>query len=276
MAKVYFKDRFIEETEAKVSITDRSFRFGDGVFETLLIHKKNIFDFNTHYQRLLGGLKAYYIDIDISNLEKLCLELINLNKIKTGYIRIIISRGENGLGSVGYCPKNCKPYMLIQSFEKELPKFSILNLWLSSYRSHQSLSSKVNSSANYVLSMLEADHNSCENALILDTEANICETGSGNIYWFKDLKLYTPEASLAFIPGTIQKKIFKLFDGEIIQGKFKLEDIKNADEVFMSNVGALIAGIKSITSSKDFIYQNLNNHFHETLKLREKIMTLLN
>ncbi|NQY80658.1 MAG: aminotransferase class IV [Candidatus Caenarcaniphilales bacterium] len=275
MAQVYFKDKFIEETEAKVSIADRSFRFGDGVFETLLIHNKNIFDFNTHYQRLSDGLKAYYIDIDVSNLEKLCKELINLNQLVTGYIRIIISRGKNGPGSIGYLPKNCKPYMIIQSFEKELPKFSILKLWLSPYRSHQSLSSKVNSSANYVLSMLEADHNSCHNALILDTKGNICETGSGNIYWFKDSKLYTPEPGLAFVPGTVQKKILKLFDGEIVQGKFKLEDIKSAEEVFMSNIGTLIAGVESISSQEELIYENPSNNFSKMLKLREKLMSLL-
>ncbi len=276
MAKVYFKDKFIEEDEAKVSIADRSFRFGDGVFETLLIYNKNIFDFNTHYQRLLDGLKAYFIELDISNLEKLCKELIDKNQLGTGYIRIIVSRGENGPGSIGYLPKNCKPYMVIQSFEKAIPEFQSLKLWLSPYRSHQALHSKVNSSTNYVLSMLEADNNSCDNALILDTEGNICETGSGNIYWFKDSKLYTPKLGLAFIPGTVQKKILKLFNGEIIQGKFTLEDIKDADEVFMSNIGTLIAGIESISSSSGLIYENQNINFTQTLKLREELTKLLN
>ena len=73
----------------------------------------------------------------------------------------------------------------------------------------------------------------------------------------------------------VQKKILKLFDGEIVQGKFKLEDIKSAEEVFMSNIGTLIAGVESISSQEELIYENPSNNFSKMLKLREKLMSLL-
>ena len=125
--------------------------------------------------------------------------------------------------------------------------------------------------------MLEAENNKCDNALILDYSENICETASGNVYWFKNSKLYTPENSLPFIEGTVQKKIFNLFNAEIIYGKFKLEDLKDADEVFMSNIGCLIAGISSIVLAfaDKIIYESKSNDFTETLKLREKLLNLL-
>ena len=144
MQKVYFKNNFIDESEAKISIADRSFRFGDGIFETLLVHKGKIFDYQSHHTRIINGLKDFFIEIDLSKLESLCEELIRVNKLNTAYIRIIISRGENGPGSIGYLPKNSKPYLIIQSFETKLPEFKTLKLSLSSYRAYKKLNSKIN------------------------------------------------------------------------------------------------------------------------------------
>ena len=274
MSIVFFKDKFIDESDALVSINDRSFRFGDGVFETLLVVNSKIFDFERHLERLKNGLKDFFIDLDVSNLENICTELVAKNQLATGYLRVIVSRGRNGPGSIGYLPRNCEAYLVVQSFEKELADFRELNLWLSSYKAFTKPSSKTNSSANYLLSMLEADRNSCDNALILDHEDYICETASANIFWFKDDILYTPESSLAFVPGTVQEKIMDLYETEIIVGKFKLSDIQDADEVFMTNIGCLLAGIITIKAEKGMIYQS-NSDFTKSLALRKKLLDML-
>lgn len=266
--KVFFKNQLIDEDLAKVSISDRSFRFGDGVFETLFVYQTKIWDFKTHYNRLKAGLEAFFIDIDLSDLENKCKELININKIQTGYLRIIVSRGENQAGAIGYLPKDTNPYMIIQGFEKPLPEFSVLDLYVSSYTAHQKLVSKVNSSTLYVLSMIEAQKNSCDNALILDTNTSICETASGNIFWFVGDEIFTPSLDLPFVPGTVRKKILEC--AQVHEGKFSLEDIKSADEIFMSNIGYMIAGIKSIKAFDGLIVKSKS--FDKTLKLRSLLL----
>ena len=274
MPIVFFKDKFIPEQEVNISINDRAFRFGDGIFETILVNKSQIFNLKNHYARLILGLRALYIDIDLNfdYLKTVSDKLLSENNITNGYLRIIVSRGENGPDSVGYITKNCKPYILIQTFEKELCKFKELNLWLSSSKAHSTFPAKTNNSLQYVLSMLEAHRHSCDNALILNSDNYICETASANIYWFKDEKLYSPSLELPLIPGTIQKIIFDICEEQLITEYFTIDDLVTADEVFMSNTGVIIAGIQRITNCDGVIYENKTNKFSKTLELRNKIL----
>jgi branched-chain amino acid aminotransferase len=86
----------------------------------------------------------------------------------------------------------------------------------------------------------------CDNALILDAHGHICETASGSIFWVKNGVLYTPEESLPFIPGTVRKKLLALSPFPVRMGRYTLFDIAAADEVFMTNVGTLIAAVAAI------------------------------
>lgn len=262
---VFFKDQFCKESEARVSISDRAFRFGDGIFETMLVHQKKIFDFTCHSERIKNGLEYYWIKLDTSELEKICHQLIEKNNLTDGYIRIIISRGENPAGAIGYLAKKTQPYMIVQSFAKELPEYKKLRLSISSFPATQDRPAKTLSSLDYSMSMLEAERKGFDNALILNKENKICETASGNIFWIKNNKIYTPSTKLPLIPGTVRKKIIEAY--QVIEGVFDVSELKDADEIFMTNIGTLVAGISEIGSiykSKSFdasqkIYDELIN-----------------
>ena len=161
MALVYFKDRFLPENECHISINDRSFRFGDGVFDTCLIVGGRIYDFKCHKKRMENGLSAYKIKLDTANLEKLCYALIEKNSVQSGYVRIIVSRGENGLNALGYLAKDTVPYLVIQTSEKPYPAFKPLRLFLSSQIASIKPPSKTNNSLLYTLAMLEAEEHNC-------------------------------------------------------------------------------------------------------------------
>ncbi len=239
----YFKNQFLHESECHVSIHDRSFRFGDGIFDTSLVVNGQIYDFASHLKRIQKGLTAYKINLDTSNVEAICYELIKKNNVRNGYVRVIISRGENGANSVGYLPGDSKPYLLITSMEKPYPAFKEISLFVASQQSYVKQPSKTNNSLFYTLALMEAQEHGCDNALLMNKDGHICETASGNIFWIKDDILYTPDPALELISGTMRAKILGLWQGHKTEGKFTLKDLENADEVFMTNIGYLMAPV---------------------------------
>lgn len=258
----FFKDRFVDENATLISINDRSFRFGDGIFETLLIRSGKIFDYPSHLDRLKQGLKAFKINYDTGSIEKISYDLIQKNNLDRAYLRIIISRGINSLDSIGYRISDNEPYLIIQAVNKLPSTNSFINLFLSSYRSCFAFPSKTNSSAHYVLATIEAQENFCDNALILNQESKLCETANGNIFWFKGDTLYTPSLDLPLIPGTIRRKILEIYPKHK-QGHYHIDELADADEVFMSNIGSIISHVKSIQKS-NFIYTQFT--YSEALK----------
>lgn len=263
MHYTFLKDDFIISEKAFISIDDRSFRFGDGLFETILVINKKIYELDSHLERLKKGLEFLKINYDISKIPEWCNELLEKNSLNTGYLRLIISRGLNGKASLGYKPQNTEPYLIIQSIEKAIPDFSPVKLSISSYRAFYHFPSKINSAYLYTLSMLEAEEKGLDNSLILDSEGYICETASANLFWFRGDELFTPSLKLPLIGGIIRKKIMEIYDGKIEEGFFKLEDLLDAEEIFITNVGCLISGVLEIP---EISYKK--NSFIKTKKLR--------
>ena len=126
---------------------------------------------------------------------------------------------------------------------------------------------KTMNSLHYTLAMVEAEENKCDNAIILDEKDKICETASGNIFWFKDKELYTPATSLDMIPGSIRQRVFALYKGKIHEGAYKIDRLKSADEVFMTNVSTLVLPIDEI-KPKNFKYKSNE----KSLKIRKMIL----
>src|SRR5690606_14643748 len=126
------------------------------------------------------------------------------------------------------------------------PAFSSLSLFVSTYRASMHVPCKTNNALHYTLAMMEARDHGCDNALLLNADGYVCETASGNIFWVKEGILYTPETSLPFVPGTIRKKIIEHAPMQVVEGKFTLDDIAAADEIFMTNSGLLVAAITAV------------------------------
>lgn len=246
MNMIYFNGQFMAENTPILTADDRSFRFGDGIFETILIHHSRLVDAERHLKRLKRGLEFFHLDVDITPLPSLMAELIARNGIGTGYLRIIVSRGENPPGAIGYKPREPKPYFILQAMGKPFPAFSSISLHVSNIRSFYRLPCKVNSALHYAMSLMEAEAAGADNALLLSSEGYICETATGNLFWIKSDTLYTPDLTLPMVPGTVRETVLELWDGPVRQGAYALDELEGADEVFMTNVGGLVTAVREI------------------------------
>ena len=247
MKYAFVKDKFVPAYSASISIQERGFRFGDGVFETIRISSGVAYQWELHCERLISGLLALKIEADISELEKLCTKLIRKNKIKNGILRISISRG---IGSNGYFPTAKNSTIIIETSELPAVKKPAVNLWLSSYEKISlgalPVNTKLMQGVSSTLARLEADQNNCHEALLLNRDKHISECSSSNIFWFRDDYLFTPELSCGLVAGTTRSAILRISPFEIKEGKFSLEDILSADEIFLCNVAWQIISVQKI------------------------------
>jgi len=285
--------KILPEEKATISIKDRGFRFGDGVFETCLIRDGKVYNWLAHKARLEAGLKAikiiptlhnthpssswHLIMLDeIQTFAGMMKKLIKKNKIQNGYLRISISRG---VGSIGYLPqKNIQPTLVIETLPLNPKPKSPIKLFISKIQkpSLKSLPTnyKLMQGLNSTLVKLEAVENNCFDGVVLNDKNQICETSSANIFWIKDNILYTPHPDCGCLLGTIREKVLELSPIKIKLVKTKIADLLNADEAFITNIAIGVLAIDQIVNKKftvkkyskifsDFLNQNIKKYVQD-------------
>jgi branched-subunit amino acid aminotransferase/4-amino-4-deoxychorismate lyase len=255
----YLNGKIIDERNASISIKDRGFRFGDGVFETIKIHNLEVKDQHLHMERLKKSLLRSYINYDIRALPGIIKTLILKNKQVNGFLRISISRG---VGSRGYKPQpGIEPTVLIEVQNAYDNSVNEMSLYISTYQkiSPKALpvESKISQGMNSILSYLEADMHGCDDALLLNHKQKICETSSANFFGIKKGKLYTPSLKSGILNGIIRTKIIENF--EVREREIRLREIKKFDFIFITNVAMGTCKIHEIKYKQSIIWLNKEN-----------------
>ncbi|MBL6664504.1 MAG: aminotransferase class IV family protein [Rickettsiales bacterium] len=244
---IYKNQRLTTQTQAKISINERGYLFGDGIFETCLVQNHRIYDFERHLKRLIFGLKNLKINFNSTNLEKKCQKLIDKNKVKNGILKIQISRGQ---GSIGYLPKKNNKALLLITTQNSRPRPQNISLGISSYKTPNQYLGKTSNALNYILSKIEAKENNHFDAIMLDQNQNIAETSSANIFWVKNNQIFTPPTSTNLIPGTKREKLLEISPIKITEKLAKIDELENIDEIFLSNSAYLILPVSKFQNQK--------------------------
>ena len=219
------------------AILDEGIFFGKGVFETILFLEKPIF-LKEHIERLKSGMEK----LGLEELEEeMLLDYISLNFIKNKAVKVLVT------------PKN------IIITEREIPykKEDYINgssLKLSKViRNSTSLLSYVKST-NYIENIIEknkAKEDGFKDDLFLNENGYLSETSCANIFIVKNNKIYTPKVSCGLLNGIIRMWVVKNFP--IIETELTLDDLKNADEVFITNS---LMGIMKVKKFENIEYKN--------------------
>ncbi len=237
---------FILSENATISVKERGFKFGDGIFETCKIHNFVIYDYESHEKRLKEGLQALKIEFNIVDLKEKCLELIQKNNAKNGILRISISRG---IGSMGYLPaSNIEALLVVETFQERKVKSEEIIIGISEIALTKKPSwlqnCKTSQSLNYILAKIEARKNSHFDDLMLNEEGFVGECSSSNLFFIKDEKIYTPSLDCDILNGTMRQNIMKKFD--VKECKIKKEELFQAEEIFLTNSNLLVLSVDKI------------------------------
>ena len=252
--------QLFREGKAVISPDNRSFRYGDGLFETMRIINGNIPLKSFHFERLLHGMKLLQFDIPEfftpGNLESDIIALSRKNRIQDGaVIRLVVFRSEGGL----YDLENMRPNYIIQSMA--LTNIPLLNddgkgIEIDIYRDATKAcnlfsSVKSNNFLPYFMGVLYAKQKGLGDCLILNQYGRIADATVANIFCVKDKTIYTPPLSEGGVAGVARRFLIEQLpsEGYIVQEKaLTVEDLAQMDEVFLTNAVRGVRWVKKFGS----------------------------
>ncbi len=244
--------------QATVSIHDRGFLYGDGLFETIPVYQDVAFALEAHLQRLLNGVAALRINHAPSTeeLTRWIDELIAANGGNDGVLRIALSRGQHGAYGLGCSNLQAPTVVITWSPPRRYAPASYregIALHVSDIRhpSPAMLPTRFKH-ANYLVSILAYDdairHGAAE-ALLLNEHGRICEGAFSNIFFVRDDVLLTPaleEGALAGITRQIVIDIAQSSDVRIIEDAITTDILEHGDECFITNSNAGLLPVRNI------------------------------
>ena len=262
MSYVYLNGDFIDSSEATVSVFDQGFLYGDGIFESFRSHNGTIYQFEHHYQRLLQSAQAlaYPIHLSQDELEKILYDLQQRNQINNAYFRITITRGPGQIGFKRSIAGELTWLIMAREFEGFSAAHYQQGIRLSVAQTRrnapEAISPKIKSISNLnsLLGKLEAKAAGAFEVIMLNNKEHICEGASSNIFWTKGHWVFTPDVSTGLLEGVTRATIMRLCEQSlnlrVITGEFKLQDLKFADEVFITSTSLEIMPVVKVD---DFI-----------------------
>lgn len=239
-----------------VTSSNRSFLYGDGIFETLKVVNGKILFSEEHYFRLMASMRIVRMKIPMDfTLEFFENQVISLTDVlsisNSARVRITVFRNEGGL----YLPDQNTVSYVIEATSLASKKYEIaqdnfeVDLFKDSYVSAQLLSTlKTTSKILNVTASIFAKENDLNTCLLLNDKKNVVEAIAGNLFMLSGNKLITPTISEGCLNGIMRKQIIKVMKDfpeiEFSEAIISPFDLQKADELFVTNV---IQGIQPIT-----------------------------
>ena len=215
---IYMNGEFVKKEDAKVSVYDHGFLYGDGVFEGIRSYNGNVFRLEEHLERLYDSAKSVMLEIPhtFEEMTQLVVETLRQNKLKDAYIRLVVSRG---VGNLGLDPFSCaKPNVIVIAeplslFPKALYDSGIEIVSVASRRSRSDVLSPKVKSLNYmnnILVKIEASLAGVSEALMLNDQGYVAEGSADNIFIVRKNKLLTPPGYVGALEGITRNDIMEV------------------------------------------------------------------
>ena len=252
----FFDNIFLEDKALFIPI-NRAFEYGDGFFETIIVQNNEVLYFSDHFLRIQAASKALFLQLpaDFSEdfVRKVILKLIDNNSndySPTFRIKITFWRKNGGFYTPTFPQNECNTHILIRVVPYETKNISgnilhqnpllkvsfsdKIKLSFSSFSSYKTLNS-----LPYVLAGIEKTERNLDDMVLLDTQNNISECSSANIFWIKNDKIFTPNLQTGCVGGIMRKQVIQTAHKLLIdleEGFFPKTHLIEADCVFTTNV----------------------------------------
>ena len=254
---IYVNGQYYSEEEAKVSVLDHGYLYGDGVFEGIRMYSGCIFKLKEHIDRLYDSARAIMLRIPMekSEMESAIVETVRKNGLSDGYIRVVVSRG---VGDLGLDPRKCpNPTVVIiadkiKLYPEELYQNGLSIITVPTRRNIPEALNPQIKSLNYlnnILAKIEAIHRGYEEALMLNQEGYVAECTGDNIFMLKGRALITPPTSVGVLKGITARTVMEIaidMGLEVREERFTRYDLYTADEVFLTGTAAEIIPVVRI------------------------------
>ncbi|MDX1656525.1 MAG: aminotransferase class IV [Candidatus Competibacteraceae bacterium] len=247
----YLNDKLIPLEQARVSVMDRGFLYGDGLFETLAAYDGVLFRAAAHLERLAGG--ADYLGIplpvDLDTLQQRLYACLNQNRRKDAILRLSLTRGpaQRGLSTRG----PVQPTLVILCFPPKLYPRALVEAGaaatLSTVRRvpSQALSplAKTGNYLNNILAYREAEARQVDEALMLNSDGELAEGSVSNLFLVRNGELHTPALDCGIMAGITRAAVLEVAQEQGLTCRelhLPLSALDDAQEIFYTNTTATV------------------------------------
>ncbi|HUI07878.1 MAG TPA: branched-chain-amino-acid transaminase [Verrucomicrobiae bacterium] len=255
--KIFLDGKFVSEDEAKISVFDHGLLYGDGVFEGIRLYDGRIFRLGQHLDRLFASAKAIMLPVPMSKeqLVEACCEACRQNKLRDGYIRLVVTRGVGYLGLNPFRCKNPTVFIIadtIELYPEEVYRKGLKLVTASTQRTNPAAVNPSIKSLNYlnnILAKIEAVNAGAIEAIMLNSQGHVAECTGDNIFCVRDGKLGTPPISAGALVGITRQVVMELAARRKIEAhesNLTRYDLITAAEVFLTGTAAEIVPVVSI------------------------------
>jgi branched-chain amino acid aminotransferase len=254
---IYLNDRFVPQEEAKVSVFDHGFLYGDGIYETLRAYDRRMFMLSAHLARLKrsASLIGLTLPVDDQAWPPLLREAMDRNNLRDAYLRVTVSRGE---GAIGLDPALCpKPTLVV--IAKPLPVYPphlfAEGVSLAIVRTRRNLDAALSPQIkslnflNNILAKREVTQRGAFDAVMLNFEGHVTEGTMCNLFWVREGRLYTPAVACGILDGITREIVLALAGEQRIpaeEGAYAPAELLRADECFLTNTTMEIMPVRTI------------------------------
>jgi branched-chain amino acid aminotransferase len=278
--KIYINGKFFDKDDAKISVYDHGFLYGDGVFEGMRSYSGKVFRLEQHLDRLWSSAKAIWLTIPISQEEmaKAVNDTLAANGIQDGYIRLVVTRG---VGTLGLDPNRCShPQVIviadkIELYPEDFYRNGLEIVTASTMRNHPNALNPRVKSLNYlnnILAKIEGLKAGCIEALMLNHKGEVAEATGDNIFLVREGVLQTPPIDAGILEGITRDAVIELARSsgiEVREMSLTRHDVYIADECFLTGSAAEVIPVVKIDSrpigdgKPGQITQGLIERFHK-------------
>ena len=255
--------------------SNRSYRYGEGLFETMKVADGRIILDDYHFERLETGMQLLQYKVPAlfrkENIRKEIIYLCQKNNCENlARVRLSVSRGSGGLldsDNMFQYIVECWPLDGPDSYRSGL----VIDIYPDARKSCDVFSNL--KSANYLPYVMAAQfskENKLDESLILNVHERICDATIANVFWVKSEVIFTPPLSEGCIAGVMRRYLLENLQTsgfQVKEQKLETTDLGDANEIFLTNA---IRGIRWVKQFRNKIFENTHS-----LKIFNELITTL-
>ena len=257
--KIWLDGRLVDWRDAKLHVLTHGLHYASSVFEGERVYNGKIFKLTEHSERLVysASRMGFKIPYSVSDIDKFCKEVVEVQKIENGYVRPIAWRGSE---MMAVSAQNNTIHFAIAAwvwgsyFDPKI-KLHGIKLDISKWRkpAPDSIPWDTKAAGNYMINTLskhEAEKNGYNDSMMLDYQGNIAEATGANVFFInkEQTEIYTPIAD-SFLNGITRRTVIdiaKQLQIKVIEKKIKPEDLLNFKGCFLTGSAAEVTPVSQI------------------------------
>ena len=247
--EVYIDGKFYPKAEAKISVFDHGFLYGDGIFEGIRLYQGCVFRLDEHLERLEMSAKAICLTMlsTRQQIADIVCESCRRNNLTDGYIRLVVSRG---YGDLGLSPKNCPTPSIIciadtiKLYPEELYTTGMKIITSPTRRISPAALPPMIKSLNYlnnIMAKIEAQQHGFHECLMLNEQGYVSECTGDNVFLIHKGRLITPASHTGALVGITRQVALEVAAAlgiPTVETNITRYDVWNADECFLTGTAA--------------------------------------